>query len=70
MNDSNVLMPVFALRIKSISKVDGGFATITPDDDQPITDIITVTESFIEKYKPQAGGYYIMCEGGAGLYSE
>ncbi|HGK4179553.1 TPA: hypothetical protein ACJ2PQ_003695 [Klebsiella pneumoniae] len=61
--------PVFAIKIKSITAVDGGFATITPEDGQEVTDLISVTEEFVEKHNPQAGGYYIMCEDGMGLYS-
>lgn len=65
----NVLIPVYAIKIKSITNVDGGFATITPEDDQEITDPITVTAAFVEKYSPKSGGYYVMCVNGVGLYS-
>ncbi|NCG53728.1 hypothetical protein [Serratia fonticola] len=68
--NTKVLIPVCAVRIKSVSAIDGGFAIITPDIDQEIKDQITVTGDFIEKYNPQPGGYYVMCEGGVGLYSD
>lgn len=64
------LIPVFAIKIKSVTNVVNGQATITPEPGQEITDPITVTEAFMEKFKPQPGGYYIMCEGGVGLYSD
>lgn len=67
--NDNVLIPAYVIRIKSITADDGGFAVITPDDEQEITNPITVTAAFVEKYNPQPGGYYVMCEGGVGLYS-
>lgn len=67
--NKNVLIPAYAIIIKSISDVDGGFAVITPDNEQEITDPITVTAAFVEKYNPQPGGYYVMCVNGVGLYS-
>ncbi|HBX7749471.1 TPA: hypothetical protein MIG23_03310 [Klebsiella pneumoniae] len=68
--NNNVLIPAYAVKIRAISDVDGGFTVITPDNEQEITDPITVTAAFMEKFKPQPGGYYIMCEGGVGLYSD
>jgi len=68
--NDNVLIPAYAIKIKSISDVDGGFAVITPDNEQEITDPITVTAAFVEKYNPQPGGYYVMCVNGVGLYSD
>ena len=68
--NKNVLIPAYAVKIRAISDVDGGVAVITPDNEQEITDPITVTAAFMEKFKPQPGGYYIMCEGGVGLYSD
>lgn len=70
MINKNVLVPACAIKIKSITNIDGGFAVITPDDEQEITDPITVTAAFVEKYKPQPGGYYVMCVNGVGLYSD
>ncbi|MBD8355607.1 hypothetical protein D5Y64_09915 [Klebsiella pneumoniae] len=67
MTDS--ITPVYAIQIGSITDVEGGFAVITPQPNQKISDRITVTETFVEKFNPQPGGYYIMCEGGIGLYS-
>lgn len=64
------LIPAFIIKIKSVTDVIDGQATITPEPGQEITDPITVTAAFVEKFSPQAGGYYIMCEGGVGLYSE
>ena len=69
MINKNVLVPAYAIRIKAVTDIDGGFAVITPDDEQEITDPITVTAAFIEKYNPQPGGYYIMCVNGVGLYA-
>ncbi len=66
---SEEIVPVYALKIESITETEGGFAVITPKPNQKISDRITVTESFVEKFNPQPGGYYIMCEGGIGLYS-
>ena len=63
------LIPVFAIKIESVTNVENGQAIITPEPGQEIKDPITVTAAFVEKFNPQAGGYYIMCEGGAGLYS-
>ncbi|HBR1869614.1 TPA: hypothetical protein L9M61_005398 [Klebsiella pneumoniae] len=63
------LIPVFAIKIESVTNVANGQATITPEPGQEITDPITVTAAFMEKFKPQPGGYYIMCEGGVGLYA-
>jgi len=70
MTNKNVLVPAYAIKIKSITNIDGGFAVITPDDEQEITDPITVTAAFVEKFNPQPGGYYIMCVNGVGLYSD
>lgn len=70
MTNKNVLVPAYAIKIKSLTNVDGGFAVITPDDEQEITDPITVTAAFVEKFNPQPGGYYIMCVNGVGLYSD
>ena len=64
------LIPVFAIKIESVTNVVNGQAIITPEPGQEITDPITVTATFMEKFKPQPGGYYIMCEGGVGLYSD
>lgn len=64
------LIPVFAIKIESVTNVVNGLATITPEPGQEITDPITVMAAFMEKFKPQPGGYYIMCEGGVGLYSD
>ncbi|NCG50533.1 hypothetical protein [Serratia fonticola] len=69
-SNTNILAPVFAIKIKAITPVDGGFAVITPDDGQAVTDLISITADFVEKHHPQPGGYYIMCEGGVSLYSE
>lgn len=63
------IVPVFAIKIGAITSVLDGQATITPEPGQEIEDPITVTVEFVEKYDPQPGGYYIMCEGGIGLYS-
>lgn len=70
MSDGNKMKAALIIKIKSVSEVDGGFATITPEENQDISDSITVTASFIEKYTPQPGGFFIMCEGGVALYSE
>ncbi|WP_142478416.1 hypothetical protein [Klebsiella oxytoca] len=70
MTNKNVLIPAYAIKIKSLTNIDGGFAVITPDDEQEITDPITVTAAFVEKFNPQPGGYYIMCVNGVGLYSD
>ncbi len=64
------IIPVFAIKIGSITNVINGQVTITPEEGQKIADPITVTAAFVEKYNPQVGGYYIMCEGGLGMYSE
>ena len=53
-----------------LSTIKMEITVITPDNEQEITDPITVTAAFMEKFKPQPGGYYIMCEGGVGLYSD
>lgn len=63
-------IPVFAVNIKSITKNEDGSSVIEPAEGQKITDNIYVTESFVQKFNPKPGGYYIMCEGGLGLYSE
>lgn len=39
--NKNVLVPAYAIKIKSMTNIDGGFAVITPDDEQEITDPIT-----------------------------
>ena len=70
MTNKNVLIPAYAIKIKSLTNIDGGFAVITPDDEQEISDPITVTAAFVEKFNPQPGGYYIMCVNGVGLYSD
>ncbi|MET6621177.1 hypothetical protein WH002_03630 [Klebsiella michiganensis] len=67
--NENVLVPAYVIRIKAVTDIDGGFAVITPDDEQEITDPITVTAAFVEKYNPLPGGYYIMCVNGVGLYA-
>lgn len=69
--ESNVekIIPVFALKIASISNITDGQCTLTLESGQEISDPIVVTEEYVKKYAPQIGGYYIMCENGVGLYS-
>ena len=70
--ESNVekITPVFALKIASVGDITDGQCTLILESGQEISDPIVVTEEYIQKYDPQPGGYYIMCEGGNGLYSE
>lgn len=68
MTDS--ITPVYAIKIGSITEPEGGFSVITPADGDEFKDKVTVTEAFVKKYTPTPGGYYILCEGGIGLYSE
>lgn len=70
--ESNVekIIPVFALKIASVGDITDGQCTLILESGQEISDPIVVTEEYIQKYDPQPGGYYIMCEGGVGLYSE
>lgn len=70
--ESNVekITPVFSLKIASVGNVTDGQCTLILESGQEISDPIVVTEEYIQKYDPQPGGYYIMCEGGNGIYSE
>lgn len=58
------ITPVFALKIVSIGEVANGQCTLTLESDQDVSDPVVVTEEYLQKYDPQPGGYYIMCEGG------
>lgn len=62
--------PVFSLKIASVGDVTDGQCTLILESGQEISDPIVVTEEYMQKYDPQPGGYYIMCEGGSGLYRE
>lgn len=70
--ESNIekITPVFALKIASVGDITDGQCTLILESGQEISDHIVVTEEYIQKYDPQPGGYYIMCEGGNGLYSK
>lgn len=70
--ESNVekIIPVFALKIANVGGITDGQCTLILESGQEISDPIVVTEEYIQKYDPKPGGYYIMCEGGIGLYSE
>lgn len=67
--DPEKITPVFALKIVSIGEVVNGQCTLTLESGQDVSDPVVVTEEYLQKYDPQPGGYYIMCEGGIGLYS-
>lgn len=67
---TNSIIPVYAIKIGSISEPEGGFSVITPAEGDNFSDKVTVTEAFVQKHSPKPGGYYILCEGGFGLYSE
>lgn len=69
--ESNVekITPVFALKIASVGEVTDGQCTLTLESGQEVSDPIVVSEEYVQKYDPQPGGYYIMCENGIGLYS-
>ncbi|UEW68244.1 hypothetical protein [Klebsiella phage vB_KpnS-VAC112] len=70
--ESNVekITPAFELKIASVGDITDGQCALILESGQEISDPIVVTEEYIQKYDPQPGGYYIMCEGGNGLYSE
>lgn len=68
--DIEKINPVFALRIATVGEVKDGQCTLTMESGQDVSDPVVVTEEYIQKYDPQPGGYYIMCENGVGLYSE
>ncbi|UEP19884.1 hypothetical protein [Klebsiella phage vB_Kpn-VAC111] len=70
--ESNVekITPVFELKIASVGDITDGQCALILESGQEISDPIVVTEEYIQKYDPQPGGYYIMCECGNGLYSE
>lgn len=61
---------LYRIKIKDITNVSGGFCFITPEDNQEIEDIITVTESFYNQYSPKSGGYLLMYREGVCKYSE
>lgn len=63
------ITPVFALKIASVGDVTDGQYTLTLESGQEVSDPVVVTEEYVQKYDPQPGGYYIMCENGIGLYS-
>ena len=67
--DFEKITPVFALKIASVGDVTDGQCTLTLESGQDVSDHIVVTEEYAQKYDPQPGGYYIMCENGIGLYS-
>ena len=63
------ITPVFALRIANVGDVIDEQCILTICRNQDISDPVVVTKDYIQKYNPKPGGYYIMCEGGIGLYS-
>ena len=63
------IIPVFALKIASVGDVTDGQCTLTLESGQEVSDPVVVSEEYMQKYDPQPGGYYIMCENGLGLYS-
>lgn len=63
------ITPVFALRIATVGDVIDGQCMLTLESGQDVSDPVVVTEDYVKKYDPQPGCYYIMCEGGIGLYS-
>ena len=67
--DINKLVPAFILPISSVTETEEG-AVLTFAEGSDVTDPITVPPEFIAKYSPKAGGYYIMCTNGVGMYSE
>ena len=70
--ESNVekITPVFALKIANVGEVTDGQCMLTLESGQDISDPVVVSEEYIQKYAPQPGGYYIMCENGLGLYAK
>lgn len=69
--ESNVekITPVFALKIANVGEIVDGQCTLTLESGQEVSDPVVVSEEYVQKYDPQPGGYYIMCENGIGLYS-
>lgn len=63
------ITPVFALKIASVGEIVDGQCTLTLESGQEVSDPVVVAEEYVQKYDPQPGGYYIMCENGVGLYS-
>ncbi|RRF73333.1 hypothetical protein EAO18_26640 [Klebsiella pneumoniae] len=61
--------PSICVKIVRIGEVANGQCTLTLESGQDVSDPVVVTEEYLQKYDPQPGGYYIMCEGGIGLYS-
>lgn len=64
------IIPVFALKIASVGEITDGQCTLTLESCQEVLDPVVVSEEYVQKYDPQPGGYYIMCENGLGLYSK
>lgn len=64
------ITPVFALKIASVGEITDGQCTLTLESGQEVSDPVVVPEEYVQKYDPQPGGYYIMCENGLGLYSK
>lgn len=60
---------VFELKIASVGDITDGQCTLTLESGQEVSDPVVVSEEYVQKYDPQPGGYYIMCENGLGLYS-
>lgn len=69
--ESNVekITPVFALKIANVGEIVDGQCTLTLESGQEVSDPVVVSEEYVQKYDPQPGGYYIMCENGIGMYS-
>lgn len=63
------ITPVFALKIASVGEIVDGQCTLTLESGQEVSDPVVVSEEYVQKYDPQPGGYYIMCENGIGMYS-
>lgn len=67
--DIEKLVPVFLLKIATVTATDSSGAVLTFEEGQDISDPVTVDAAYVTKYSPQAGGYYVMCSNGVGMYS-
>ena len=58
---------VWALKIKDIAFLDGGGASITPEESGYAP--FPVDEAYMLKHDPKIGGYYVQYEGGYQSFS-
>lgn len=68
--DVEKLVPAYLLQIQTVGEaLSDGRVPLEFVADADVKDIVYVDAAFIAKYAPAAGGYYVMCTNGVGMYS-